>query len=261
MSVKPSEPDFSIIVPIRDEADNIIPLLNDIQLTMNPLSKLYEVLFVNDHSIDDSVACIDRAICITNRKADAYPFAIVVKKIELGENKGKTAALRAGLDNAAGKIIILMDGDRQNPPSDIPRLLGKIKNCDMVCGVRKNRKDASLRLFNSKIANQIRNWITHDNIRDAGCQLQAMTRECANVLAAFPFRLFDTDYYFFPTILKHMGYRVAQVQVAHRARTHGNTKFQPLKGRLLTGLAACIKLRQILRQMPDNEKPKNANTT
>jgi dolichol-phosphate mannosyltransferase len=146
-----------------------------------------------------------------------------------------------------------MDGDRQNSPSDIPRLLDRIKYCDIVCGVRKNRKDAPMRFISSKIANQFRNWITGDNISDSGCQLQAMTRRCADVLAVLPFRLFDTDYYFYPTILKNRGYKVVEVPVSHWARTNGTAKFKAVRGRLLSGLAACFKIRRILKRLPNKE--------
>lgn len=211
--------DVSICVPVYNEEDSVTKLYEEIAKVMDAGAYRYEVVFVSDGSWDQSVPRLREA-----SKGDPR-----VTIIELMRNFGQTAAMAAGFDAARGAVIVPMDGDLQNDPADIPKLVAKLDEngeapgkWDIVSGWRKDRKDgALLRKFPSKIANKIikkLTWTTE--INDFGCSLKAYRREVLEDVT-----LYGEMHRFLPAICKWRGARVTDQVVNHRAREHGSSKY------------------------------------
>jgi dolichol-phosphate mannosyltransferase len=167
----------------------------------------HEIVFVDDGSTDNSVAQIQRVP--------------TVRLVQFVKNSGQSAAIYAGLVMARGRILVLLDGDLQNDPNDIPRLLEEIeKGADLVCGYRIKRRDNWFKRAQSFIANAVRSRFTKDGVRDTGCTLKAMRRECREALIPF-FGM----HRFLPALIKGMGYHLVEVPVNHRPRRHGISKY------------------------------------
>jgi glycosyltransferase involved in cell wall biosynthesis len=211
---------LSVVVPIKDERDNLRPLHEALHQTLGPLLgaagpaglRDYEILLVDDGSTDGSYEVL-RELAGRDRR---------VKVIVLRRNFGQTPALRAGIDRAAGDVIVTMDGDLQNDPADVPMLLEKLaEGYDAVFGLRKKRQD---RLFLRKLPSLAGNWlirrVTGVEVKDMGCTLRVMRRDLAEALP-----LYGEMHRFVPVLAKMHGARVAQVDVNHRARTAGVTKY------------------------------------
>ena len=198
------------MVPVYDERDNLEILLRELTGVMDSLAKAYEIICVNDGSRDGS----DEVLKSLKRK---YAHLRVV---EFERNYGLTAALDAGFSTSKGDIIITMDADMQNDPRDIPKLLKKIGDYDVVCGVRSKRHDPWLRIVSSRIANYVRNKVTRENITDVGCTLRAYKRKFLSRM-----KLFNGMHRFLPTILKWEGAKVVEVEVSHHPRLFGKTKY------------------------------------
>jgi dolichol-phosphate mannosyltransferase len=162
---------------------------------------------VDDGSTDGTVARIPD-----------YPE---VRRLLFAKNTGQSAAMYAGVHAARGEIIALMDGDLQNDPADIPKLLAEIeKGADLACGYRAKRKDTTFKRIQSRIANFVRSRFTGDGVRDTGCSLKAMRRECREAL--MPFRGMHR---FIPALIKGMGYKITEIPVNHRPRVAGVSKY------------------------------------
>jgi dolichol-phosphate mannosyltransferase len=201
---------ISIVVPIKDEAPNVLPLILETKKVMDSLSHEWELIFVDDGSTDDSYQIIKKA-------REDYPFLGAVK---FRENRGQMAAFDAGFRRARGEIVVTMDGDLQNDPGDIPRLLEGLENWDMVCGYRVKRKDSWVRRLSSRIANEVRRRFTHDDTIDVGCSLRAFRKECLKNI-----KFYHGMHRFFPTLFRVEGYSIAQIPVNHRPRLRGKTKY------------------------------------
>jgi len=204
--------EVTVVLPVFNEKDSIEPLMSEIRESLEPLGKTYEVLFVDDGSGDGSVE-------VLRRLREKYDN---VRLIELERNSGQSAALGAGFKAASGKIIVTLDSDGQNDPTDIVRVLEPIdkKEADAVCGVRIHRRDSWTKRKTSQFANWIRNKISGDFIQDTGCSLKAFRRECLN-----DFFYFNGMHRFFPTLIRMEGYRVVEVPVNHRPRMRGQSKY------------------------------------
>ena len=204
--------ELSIVVPVFNEEENIEPLVGEIRGALAPLKKSYEVIAVDDGSGDRTFAVLSRL-----RRCDP-----TINVIRLKRNFGQTAALAAGLAYASGEIVVLMDGDGQNDPADIPALLGKIEEGnDMVAGWRFHRQDPFLsRRLPSMIANRLISWTTKVKLHDYGCTLKAMRREIAKSL-----RLYGEMHRFIPAIAYERGARIAEIRVNHRPRLRGASKY------------------------------------
>jgi len=172
------------------------------------LAGLYhETIFVDDGSVDRTVEQIETA-----------PN---VRVIRFERNTGQSAAIYAGLQGAHGAIAVLIDGDLQNDPADIPRLLAEIaRGADLVCGYRVKRRDTALKRLTSWIANAVRSRFTKDGVRDTGCTLKAMRLECASALVSF-----KGMHRFIPALIKGAGYRLVEIPVNHRPRRFGQSKY------------------------------------
>jgi dolichol-phosphate mannosyltransferase len=200
-----ANPHISIVIPVYNEAESLVQLQSELTKVMTGYD--HELVFVNDGSEDNSLQIIHRG----SR----------VRILEFAKNTGQSAAIFAGLRAARGEILVLIDSDLQNDPSDIPLLLAEIdKGADLVCGFRVKRKDAWFKLLQSKIANAVRSRFTKDGVRDTGCTLKAMRRECREALVPF-----YGMHRFIPALIKGAGYRVVEVPVQHRARQYGSSKY------------------------------------
>lgn len=208
--------DLSIVIPIKDERDNLRPLHSRLHAALDPLGRSYEIVFVDDGSTDRSWEVIE-----TLAATDPH-----VKAVRLRRNFGQSAAMQAGIDWSRGEIIITMDGDLQNDPADIPHLLAKLdEGYDAVLGLRANRKDHLLiRKLPSLIANWLIRKVTGVKTKDLGCTLRAMRRDAAEQL-----HLYGEMHRFIPALLHQYGGRVAQIPVRHHPRTAGKTKYNLMR--------------------------------
>ena len=204
--------ELSIVVPVFNEEENVEPLVREIQSILSSLEKSYEIVVVDDGSRDGTFE-------ILRRLHRSQPTLHVIR---LKRNFGQTAALAAGLEHAQGEIIVLMDGDGQNDPADIPALLDKIgQGNDLVVGWRFKRRDPFLnRRLPSMIANRLISWTTKVKLHDYGCTLKAMRKDIAKSL-----RLHGEMHRFIPAIAYERGAQVAEIKVDHRPRLHGSSKY------------------------------------
>ncbi len=220
-------PRFSVVVPVKDEKDNVAPLVKEITSALGDRPEQLEIIFVDDGSTDGTLEEIKRV-------AKEHP---VTTFLSFEKNAGQTAAFDAGLRAANGELLVMMDGDLQNDPADILSMAAKIGEADIVCGFRAKRQDSIVRKLSSRIANGVRNKITHENIIDVGCSLKVMRRECIDQV-----KLYNGMHRFFPTLVKLNGYTVTQVPVNHRPRQHGRTKYG-ISNRLWKGIADLFAVR------------------
>jgi dolichol-phosphate mannosyltransferase len=158
------KPAISVVVPFYNEEQNVAPLLAEIRAVCDGLKKPYEGIFVNDGSRDATRSRLDE---MTRNWPEAKAF-------HFQSNQGQAAALFFGMRQAAGEILVTLDGDGQNDPADIPRLLTALGDRDMVAGVRARRQDVWLRLAMSRVANSVRSKLLGDGLRDTGCALKAL---------------------------------------------------------------------------------------
>jgi len=199
------EPAVSVVIPLFNEQDNIESLQRELHAALRGLD--YEIVFVDDGSKDETV-----------RGVEVRPE---VRLLAFEKNAGQSAAMYAGIHAARGRVIALLDGDLQNDPADIPLLLAEIeKGADLVCGYRAKRRDTVVKRITSRVANFVRSRFTKDGVRDTGCTLKAMRRECREALV-----LFYGMHRFIPALVKGAGYRIVEIPVNHRPRTAGVSKY------------------------------------
>jgi glycosyltransferase involved in cell wall biosynthesis len=204
--------ELSIVIPVYNEEENVEPLIGEVESALAPLRKIYEIIAVDDGSRDRTFIVLRQLLRCSSR----------LKIVRLKRNFGQTAAIAAGLAYARGDIIVLMDGDGQNDPADIPALIEKIEEAnDLVAGWRVNRKDPFFsRQLPSMIANGLISWTTKVKLHDYGCTLKAMRKEVAKNL-----RLYGEMHRFIPAIAYERGAQIAELKVNHRPRLHGKSKY------------------------------------
>jgi glycosyltransferase involved in cell wall biosynthesis len=204
--------DLSIVVPIKDERDNIKPLHERMRLSLDPLGLRYELVLVDDGSIDGSYAEMEKLAAADPR----------VRVVRLRRNFGQSAAMQAGIDFSSGDVIATMDGDLQNDPADIPMLLDRLgEGYDAVLGERAKRQDGFLiRKIPSYCGNWLIRTVTGVNIRDMGCTLRVLRRDLAECLT-----LYGEMHRFIPVLAQQAGARMLQVPVQHHPRRAGQTKY------------------------------------
>lgn len=220
---RPDSLDVSVVVPVRDEALNIFPLGVQIGHAMTSIGGSWECIWVDDGSSDGSADEMIRLHDTDSRHTH----------IELDGALGQSAAFAAGLANARGRLIVTIDGDGQNDPGDIPRLLAMLsrRNAHMVQGWRENRRSGLKRRISSRVANAFRNRLTRENIRDVGCSLRVFRRECVDGMIVF-----KGMHRFFPTMIRLNGFdRIIEVPVRDRPRRYGRTKYG-IRDRLGVGI-------------------------
>lgn len=207
-----NQPELSIVVPLYNEEDNVRLMFERIVSALVPFEGRYEIIFVNDGSRD-------RTFELASGIAAEHPF---LKVIDFRKNYGQTPAMAAGIDHARAPVIVTMDGDLQNDPSDIPDMVAKLREgYDIVVGWRHNRQDKLVtRKIPSKIANRIIGKVTGVPIKDNGCSLKVYR---ADVMKKMPF--YNEMHRFIPALLSLGGARVAEVKVKHHARQFGQSKY------------------------------------
>ncbi len=198
-------PSLSVVVPLFNEEENVPILQKEIETAL--AGHDFELLFVDDASTDATAV-----------RVRAAPH---VRLLRFEKNEGQSAAMLAGIAAARGERIVMLDGDLQNDPADIPRLLATLDGgADLVCGYRLHRADTRVKKITSRVANFVRSRFVGDGVRDTGCTLKAMRRECASALVPF-----KGVHRFIPALIKNAGYRVAEIPVNHRARQFGVSKY------------------------------------
>ncbi len=202
----------SVVIPIFNEEENISPLFQELKAVMEGMGLEYEVIFVDDGSDDASNEVVQRFAQDDKR----------IKVIQFRKNFGQTAAIAAGVEHAQGEIIVTMDGDGQNDPRDIPRLLERLeKGYDVVSGWRRNRKDPLLnKRFPSAMANRLISWLTRVRLHDYGCTLKAYRRDILKDV-----RLYGEMHRFIPAYASWVGASITEIEVAHHPRRHGRSKY------------------------------------
>lgn len=204
-------PEVSVVVPLLNEEDNVEPLIRECAEVLERAGTEHEIILVDDGSTDGTYERIRETA--RNRPR--------VSAIRLRRNFGQTAALSAGIDHASGKVIVLMDGDLQNDPSDIPRLLEGIRNGnDVVSGWRRRRKDPWLRSALSRFANGLISLASGVQLHDYGCTLKAYRREILEDI-----HLHGEMHRFIPIYARQVGAKIAELEVNHRPRVSGRSKY------------------------------------
>lgn len=211
MNLTTSQPRVSVIVPIYNEEENLDDLILKTHGALDQLGQEYEIILVDDGSSDHSAVIMDRLDL-------EHPF---VRAIHLRRNYGQTAAMMAGFDHARGDILVPMDGDLQNDPADIGRLLSRLdEGFDVVSGWRKDRQDSFHRVFLSNVANGLISRISGVKLHDYGCSLKAYCKEALEAV-----RLYGEMHRLIPIYAYWNGARVTEIPVDHHPRTRGVSKY------------------------------------
>lgn len=205
--------ELSLIVPVYNEEESLPFLMEAICTTLQPLNQEWEVVFVDDGSID-------RSMDVLKQLVEQYPEHVRV--VVFRRNFGQTAAIAAGIDYSKGNIIILLDADMQNDPADIPMLLAKLdEGYDLVSGWRRDRHDNRFtRTIPSNLANSLISWATGVHLHDYGCTLKAYRREVLD-----GFRLYGEMHRFIPVFADSVGARITELPVRHHSRKFGKAKY------------------------------------
>ncbi|MCX9082809.1 MAG: glycosyltransferase family 2 protein [Candidatus Methanoperedens sp.] len=207
---------ISIVVPFYNEEENIEILHSELSDILKKMERKYIIIFIDDGSTDNTFKNMQKV-----REKDNN-----VKIIKFRKNFGQTAALKAGFDLAQGDIVISMDGDLQNDPADIPKLVEKIEkeDYDVVCGWRADRKDTISKKVTSKFANLLRKMTTGEVIHDSGCTFRAYKIKCVKGLD-----LYGEIHRYIPAMLLWRGYKIGEEKVKHHPRKFGKTKYGLLR--------------------------------
>jgi len=233
------DPDISIVIPLRDEEQNVVPLHDELTGVLDQIGASYELILVDDGSTDGTFEQLARV-----QAQDR-----LVKVIRFTRNFGQTAAFAAGFAEARGDYIVTLDGDLQNDPHDIPAMLTLARRKDIVSGWRRRRKDSFLtRHVPSAVANWLLGIVTGVRLHDNGCSLKVYRAKVVK-----PLKLRPGMHRYLPAIASQLGGRVAEVEVNHRARQHGRSKYN--LSRTFRVLADLVQLRQLMREAVDPDAP------
>jgi dolichol-phosphate mannosyltransferase len=230
--------ELSVVVPVKDEVENAVPLLNEICAALRGKVS-FEVLFVDDGSRDGTVAALVAA------KAQSPELRVLRHKM----NSGQSRAVRTGVVAARGLLVATLDGDGQNDPADIPNLLAMWSRVSpgsptlgLVAGQRRKREDNWVKRLSSRFGNGVRQWLLQDGTRDTGCGLKLFSRDA---FLALPY--FDHIHRFMPALMLREGYRITHVDVHHRPRSHGISKYGTLD-RALVSISDLMGVRWLKRR-------------
>jgi glycosyltransferase involved in cell wall biosynthesis len=227
-----SAPAVSVVIPVRDERENLRPLWEELRVALQKLDRGFEAIFVDDGSGDGSAEALDRLAREDPR----------IRVFHLEEPSGQSAALETGFRASRGDFVVTIDADLQNDPVDIPLLLDRMGALDLLAGYRLDRRDSVLRRISSRLANRIRDRVTGDAIRDAGCTLKVFRRRCLERIL-----LYDGMHRFLPTLLRLEGYRVGEAPVRHRPRVWGSSKYN-VRGRLFRTFVDLLAVRWMIKR-------------
>jgi len=210
----PGEVFLSLVAPAHNEAENVEALVREAAEVASAAAsgRPWELIIADDASTDGTPDALRRAMRACPR----------LRVVALKKRGGQTAALAAALRAARGRFVATLDADLQNDPHDIPRLLELVAGgaCDFANGWRRQRRDTRLRRISTRIANGVRNRLTHETIRDSACGLRVFRRECIEQV-----KFFNGMHRFLPTLVRMEGYRVLEVPVRHRPRAAGRAKY------------------------------------
>lgn len=198
------------MIPLKNEEDNIQDLVHELEPIMISLKEPWELICIDDGSTD-------RSLAILRTLADKKNY---LKIIKFNKNYGQSSAFDAGFKNAKGEFVITLDGDRQNDPHDIPKLIQAIENYDLVCGQRVNRQDPWIKKITSFFANQIRSRVCEDGVHDTGCSLKIYRSSCLRKI-----KMYHGMHRFLPALFHIEGFRIKEIPVNHRERMKGKTKY------------------------------------
>ncbi|HTI42226.1 MAG TPA: glycosyltransferase family 2 protein [Vicinamibacterales bacterium] len=227
------------MIPLRDEEDNVVPLHGELTDVLDQIGVSYEVILVDDGSADRTF----------ERLAEIQRRDPKVRLIRFTRNFGQTAAFAAGFAEARGQYIVTLDGDLQNDPRDIPEMLVLARRKDIVSGWRRKRKDNFFtRYVPSALANWLLGIVTGVRLHDNGCSLKIYR---AKVIK--PLKLRPGMHRYFPALASQLGGRVAEVEVNHRPRQHGRSKYN--LSRTFTVVSDLFQLRRLMREAIDPNRP------
>lgn len=201
---------YSVVIPLKNEEENITDLINELEPVMNGLKEPWELICIDDGSTDQTLAVLK------NLSRDKK----YLKILQFTKNFGQSSAFDAGFKTAQGEYVITLDGDGQNDPADIPKLLTCIDSADLVCGHRVNRQDPKTKKITSRIANKIRSFLCQDGVNDTGCSLKIYRKTALQHI-----KMFNGMHRFLPALFKIEGFRIKEVAVNHRERLRGQTKY------------------------------------
>lgn len=201
---------YSVVIPLKNEESNIADLINELEPIMNQLSAPWELICIDDGSTDSTKKVLQELA-----KTKPYLKVLIFQK-----NYGQSSAFDAGFKEAQGDFVITLDGDRQNDPADIPKMVKLINQCDLVCGIRQKRKDPFSKRVVSKLANFVRRLICHDGVQDTGCSLKVYRRTCLQQI-----KMFKGMHRFLPALFNIEGFRIMEIPVNHRERLKGTSKY------------------------------------
>ncbi len=201
---------LSIIVPVYNEEDNVLPLAEQTLAAMKGTRCRFEVAFVDDASSDRTWERIEEARAKLKK----------VRGFRHRQNSGQSAALWTGIQSTDSELIATLDGDLQNDPADIPRMMRELEAFDFVCGKRLNRQDSFVRIVSSLIARKVRQFVLDADFEDTGCAMRVFKR--ASLEGVFPF---NGLHRFLPIIVQNGGFKTLEIPVSHRARVAGVSKY------------------------------------
>ena len=201
---------YSLVIPLKNEEENVRDLIEEIKPVMKGLNQPWELIAVDDGSTDNTLGELEKL------KVSCPELKVLV----FDKNYGQSAAFDAGFKAAKGEFVITLDGDRQNDPNDIPKLVSLSQQADLVSGRRVNRQDPISKKWISKGANFVRSRFCEDGIQDTGCSLKLYRRSCLEKI-----KLFKGMHRFLPALFLIEGFRIKEVPVNHRERVKGATKY------------------------------------
>jgi glycosyltransferase involved in cell wall biosynthesis len=231
--------ELSIVIPLYNEEPNVAPLHAELSAILTSMAVPHEMILIDDGSTDGTFEVLRRI-----QKSDPH-----VRVVRFARNFGQTAAFAAGFAYARGEFIVTFDGDLQNDPADIPRLLEIARNYDVVCGWRKDRKDDFLtRSVPSVIANRLIGMVSGVNVHDVGCSLKVFRAEVVK-----PLKLTPGMHRYLPQLASQIGDRVTEVVVNHRPRRFGQSKYG--LSRTFRVVSHLVQLRKLMREAVDPATP------
>ena len=232
-------PEISVVIPLLDEEQNVEPLHAELTSVLRTLGVTYEIIMVDDGSRDGT---FERLAAVQRR--DGF-----VRVVRFQRNYGQTAAFAAGFARARGRIIVTADGDLQNDPGDIPRMLALATTHDVVVGWRRDRKDSFLtRHVPSIVANWLIGLVTGIRLHDNGCSLKVFRAEVVK-----PLKLRHGMHRYLPALASQLGPRIAEIEVRHRPRRHGRSKYG--LSRTFRVIGDLLTLRRLMRAAVEGETP------
>tara|TARA_Y100001970_G_C14169679_1_gene823411 strand:- start:955 stop:1671 length:717 start_codon:yes stop_codon:yes gene_type:complete len=232
---------FSIVIPIYNEGLNIHDLLDGILNSLSKHDYTYEIIFVDDGSQDNTKDIFSSKKLFTKLIKEQK-----IKLIENNKNLGQSFSITKGIKNCKYNTIVTLDGDGQNDPKDIPKLIDIFfskKSYSLIGGIRKKRNDNYIKIFSSKIANKVRRFILNDDCEDTGCSLKVFDK---NIFIKFPY--FNGIHRFLPALFKGYGKKTFFIDVNHKARLKGQSKYGTI-GRLFRGIRDIIRVVIIINNL------------